>query len=48
MDHTHHDRKRGIEVREKLNHPIIDADGHAVELRLALPDFLKQVGQPAR
>lgn len=43
MDHIDHDRERGREVREKLNHPIIDADGHAVELRLALPDFLKQV-----
>ena len=44
MDHSHHHRDaRGVDVRSKLNHPIIDSDGHAVELRLAMPDFLKQV-----
>ena len=44
MDHSYtHRDARGIDVRSKLNHPVIDSDGHAVELRLALPDFLKQV-----
>jgi len=43
MDISHTDRKRGDEVRAKLSHPVIDADGHAVELSLAFPDFLKQV-----
>ena len=43
MDHTYHDRERGLEVRKKLNHPIVDFDEHAVELGSALPDFLKQI-----
>ncbi len=43
MDHTLLDRESGAGIRAKLSHPIIDADGHAVELTLAFPDFLKQV-----
>jgi len=31
-------------IREKLDHPVIDADGHIIESRFVLPDFLKQVG----
>jgi hypothetical protein len=30
----------GAEVRARLSHPVIDADGHAVELSAALPDYL--------
>ena len=43
MATTQHDREQGAHVRAKLDHPVIDADGHAVELGLAFPDFLKQV-----
>jgi len=31
-------------LREKLDHPVIDCDGHIIESRFVLPDFLKQVG----
>ena len=31
-------------VRERLNHPVIDGDGHVQELNFVFPDFLKQVG----
>lgn len=32
------------EIRQKLGHPVIDADGHNLEFRPAFNDFLKQVG----
>lgn len=31
-------------VRAKLNHPVLDSDGHTVEFEPALHDYLKQVG----
>jgi len=31
-------------LRETLDHPVIDVDGHIIESRFVLPDFLKQVG----
>ena len=31
-------------VREQLNHPVVDGDGHVQELGFVFPDFLKQVG----
>ena len=37
ISHHHHRDARGVDVRSKLKHPIIDSDGHAVELRLAMP-----------
>ncbi len=33
-------------LRESLDHPVIDGDGHIIESRFVLPDFLKQVGGP--
>ena len=33
-------------LREKLDFPVIDTDGHVVETEFVLPDFLKQVGGP--
>ena len=33
-------------LRETLDHPVIDGDGHIIESRFVLPDFLKQVGGP--
>lgn len=32
--------------REELGHPVIDGDGHIIESRFVLPDFLKKVGGP--
>ena len=31
-------------IRETLDHPVIDADGHLVETPPVLFDFLKQAG----
>ena len=39
-------RAIGAEIRSKLNHPVIDGDGHAVELSAALPDYLSQIVGP--
>jgi len=36
----------GADIRAKLNHPIIDADGHMIETTFAILDFVKQVGGP--
>jgi predicted TIM-barrel fold metal-dependent hydrolase len=33
-------------IREKLDHPVIDADGHMVEVFPLMFDYLKQVGGP--
>lgn len=35
---------RSAEIRAKLNHPIIDSDGHIVEILPVLLDFVKHVG----
>ena len=37
-------RRIGADVRARLDHPVIDGDGHVQEADYALPDFLKQVG----
>ncbi|MEE2761650.1 MAG: hypothetical protein VYE18_09410, partial [Pseudomonadota bacterium] len=39
-------RTDSVRVREKLNHPVIDGDGHIIESRFVLPDFLSQIGGP--
>ena len=31
-------------VRARLNHPVIDSDGHTVEFEPAFLDYLKQTG----
>jgi predicted TIM-barrel fold metal-dependent hydrolase len=33
----------GADIRAKLNHPVVDADGHMIETTFAILDFLKQV-----
>lgn len=33
-------------LREKLNHPVIDSDGHMIEVLPLMFDYLKQVGGP--
>jgi len=41
----HHDNGlTGADIRAKLNHPVVDADGHMVECTFAILDFVKQVG----
>jgi len=41
----HHDPNlTGADIRAKLNHPVVDADGHMIETTFALLDFVKQVG----
>ena len=34
----------GADIRAKLNHPVVDADGHMIEATFAVLDYLKQVG----
>jgi predicted TIM-barrel fold metal-dependent hydrolase len=42
---TDHDSKlTGADIRAKLNHPVVDADGHMIEATFAILDFVKQVG----
>jgi predicted TIM-barrel fold metal-dependent hydrolase len=36
----------GGEVRAKLDHPVIDGDGHIAECQFALDDFLNRIGGP--
>jgi len=43
----HHDSKMsGADIRAKLNHPVVDADGHMIEATFAMFDFIKKVGGP--
>ena len=39
-------RSPSSELRKRLNHPVIDTDGHMVELFPVIFDYLKQVGGP--
>ncbi len=39
--------RKGSDVRARLDHPVVDGDGHVQEADFALPDFLKQVGGPS-
>jgi predicted TIM-barrel fold metal-dependent hydrolase len=41
-----HNGATGAEIRAKLDHPVIDADGHMMETSFAVLDFVKQVGGP--
>ena len=36
----------GAEIRAKLDHPVVDADGHMMECSFAVLDFVKKVGGP--
>ena len=36
----------GADIRAKLNHPVVDSDGHMMECSFAVLDFVKQVGGP--
>lgn len=37
---------RSAEIRSRLNHPVIDSDGHMVEVFPVMFDYLKKVGGP--
>jgi predicted TIM-barrel fold metal-dependent hydrolase len=42
---SHDDRPpRSAEIRARLNHPVIDSDGHMIEFEAGVTDYLKQVG----
>ncbi|MFP6748192.1 MAG: amidohydrolase family protein [Alphaproteobacteria bacterium] len=34
----------GADIRAKLDHPVVDADGHMIECTFAVLDFVRQVG----
>src|SRR5213594_3400025 len=44
MKGTDAQRSRSAAVRARLNHPIIDSDGHTAEFEPALFDYLRAVG----
>lgn len=41
---TRHSELTGADIRAKLGHPVVDADGHMIEATFAVLDFVKQVG----
>jgi predicted TIM-barrel fold metal-dependent hydrolase len=43
---TSHNKRTGADIRAKLDHPVVDADGHMIEATFAVLDFVKQVGGP--
>ncbi len=43
---TRHSELTGADIRAKLDHPVVDADGHMIEATFAVLDFVKQVGGP--
>ncbi|MEX2455070.1 MAG: amidohydrolase family protein [Rhodospirillaceae bacterium] len=36
----------GADIRARLKHPVVDADGHMIEATFAILDFVRQVGGP--
>lgn len=36
----------GADIRARLNHPVVDSDGHMMEASFAVLDFVRQVGGP--
>lgn len=39
-------RSASAEIRQKLTHPVIDSDGHMIEIFPVMSDYMKQVGGP--
>jgi len=37
---------KSAQVRARLNHPVIDSDGHTVEFQPLLRDYIRQVAGP--
>jgi len=44
MTSHHANGTTGADIRAKLNHPVVDADGHMIETTFAILDFVKLVG----
>ena len=44
MTNLHDSTLTGADIRARLNHPVVDADGHMMETTFAVLDFVKQVG----
>ena len=44
MTGHHTNGQTSADIRAKLNHPVIDADGHMIETTFAILDFVKLVG----
>ena len=44
MTNHQHNGETGADIRTKLNHPVVDADGHMIETTFAVLDFVKKVG----
>ena len=44
MKGSHAQLSRSAAVRARLNHPVIDSDGHTAEFEPALFDYLREVG----
>ncbi len=44
MTGHHHSSMKGADIRAKLDHPVVDADGHMIESTFAILDFVKKVG----
>ncbi len=42
-DHT---ESPSAKIRQKLSHPVIDSDGHMIEIFPVMSDYMKQVGGP--
>jgi hypothetical protein len=34
---------KSVQTRARLNHPVIDSDGHTVEFQPVLQDYMRQV-----
>ena len=39
-------KTRSAAVRERLKHPVIDGDGHTVEVMPLLHDYIREIGGP--
>jgi len=46
MTGHHAEGVTGADIRAKLDHPVVDSDGHMMESSFAVLDFVKQVGGP--
>jgi predicted TIM-barrel fold metal-dependent hydrolase len=43
---AHNGKSRSAEIRSRLNHPVIDSDGHTIEFQPAVIDKLKEIAGP--
>ena len=46
MTDHHGNGRTGADIRAKLDHPVVDSDGHMMEASFAVLDFVKEVGGP--